>query len=115
MSDTGNGSSRRLYEGPGNAAKRYSGIERALQGLIEREPPVSFEWEDLDPELARGHLEEVRRIAAGYREVAARIEAVAEGRTPSICAHCTERFLPLRSDARFCTSRCRVTAHRAKK
>jgi hypothetical protein len=30
------------------------------------------------------------------------------------CAHCGERFAPKRSTARFCSTACRVAAHRAK-
>jgi hypothetical protein len=30
------------------------------------------------------------------------------------CAQCGETFAPKRSDARFCSTRCRVAAHRAR-
>jgi hypothetical protein len=30
------------------------------------------------------------------------------------CAHCGQEFTPSRSDARFCSGRCRVAAHRAR-
>jgi hypothetical protein len=33
--------------------------------------------------------------------------------TPKPCQHCGERFVPTRSDARYCSTRCRVAAHRA--
>jgi hypothetical protein len=32
---------------------------------------------------------------------------------PTACAHCGEQFTPKRSDARYCSARCRVAAHRA--
>jgi hypothetical protein len=32
---------------------------------------------------------------------------------PFACAHCGEPFTPARSDARYCSGRCRVAAHRA--
>jgi hypothetical protein len=35
-------------------------------------------------------------------------------RTKIICAHCGETFVPSRSDARYCSGRCRVAANRAK-
>lgn len=31
---------------------------------------------------------------------------------PQPCAHCGETFLPQRSTAQFCSTRCRVAAHR---
>jgi len=33
---------------------------------------------------------------------------------PRACEHCGEEFTPKRSDARFCSVRCRVAAHRGK-
>jgi hypothetical protein len=32
---------------------------------------------------------------------------------PQYCDHCGDEFLPTRKDARFCSGRCRVAAHRA--
>ena len=33
---------------------------------------------------------------------------------PANCGHCQASFTPLRSTARYCSTRCRVAAHRAK-
>lgn len=33
---------------------------------------------------------------------------------PMPCAHCGEDFTPKRSDARYCSGKCRVAAHRAR-
>ncbi|PBC57039.1 hypothetical protein CJ177_15815 [Rhodococcus sp. ACPA1] len=40
--------------------------------------------------------------------------ARAARRPPTVaCAHCSGEFTPARSDARYCSTRCRVAAHRA--
>jgi hypothetical protein len=36
-------------------------------------------------------------------------------RQPLQCAHCGNPFAPTRSDARFCSGRCRTAAHRARR
>jgi hypothetical protein len=41
-------------------------------------------------------------------------EAKPVEREPKACERCGERFIPPRSDARFCTVRCRVAHHRAR-
>lgn len=41
-------------------------------------------------------------------------EAAARRPTPRPCERCAGTFTPARSDARFCSGRCRVAAHRAK-
>jgi hypothetical protein len=38
-----------------------------------------------------------------------------EPKRPIKCAECGERFTPIRSTARFCSTRCRMAAHRADK
>jgi len=37
----------------------------------------------------------------------------AQNRAPRPCEQCGETFTPSRADARFCTTRCRMRAHRA--
>lgn len=45
----------------------------------------------------------------GENRPAARVPVVHQ---PRACDHCREAFAPARGDARFCSGRCRVAAHR---
>jgi hypothetical protein len=53
---------------------------------------------------------ECRWDADGERRHARR----ARPRLPRPCMRCGETFTPARSDARYCSGRCRVAAHRAR-
>lgn len=65
------------------------------------------------PEVAAKTLPELRaglkRMQAFVREV----EAIADPSAGADCAQCATRFYPSRSDARYCSTACRVRAHRA--
>jgi hypothetical protein len=54
------------------------------------------------------------RAAARNARNAARKEASAKARENRECAHCREIFSPKSGAARYCSTRCRVAAHRAK-
>jgi len=41
-------------------------------------------------------------------------EGIAPGRPPRQCAHCGNDYTPNRADSRYCATRCRVAAHRAR-
>jgi hypothetical protein len=64
---------------------------------------------NLDEEIAPFYCSVTCRTEAKrLRRVAARVP-----KKPIRCAECSERFMPQRSTARFCSTRCRVAAHRA--
>jgi hypothetical protein len=50
--------------------------------------------------------------AASHRAYLKRKAIRAQSRAPRPCAACSETFTPSRADARFCSVRCRVRAHR---
>jgi hypothetical protein len=54
------------------------------------------------------------RAAARNARNAARKEASAKARENRECAHCREIFTPKSGAARYCSTRCRVAAHRAR-
>ena len=57
-----------------------------------------------------GAFEDTRRERHNARRRQKRAEAARE---PLACENCGEPFTPRRSDARYCSTRCRVAAHRA--
>lgn len=60
-----------------------------------------------------GHFARLGR-AEWCLECAATETAASKPEKPSkVCAHCATEFVPSRRDARFCSGRCRVAAHRA--
>lgn len=48
------------------------------------------------------------------RRTRLRLEALRDGAL-RICERCEQEFAPARADARYCSARCRVAAHRTKK
>jgi uncharacterized C2H2 Zn-finger protein len=57
--------------------------------------------------------EGLRRREAVYREARLRLEALRDGEVLPECEQCGETFVG-RSDARYCSTRCRVAAHRGR-
>jgi IS5 family transposase len=58
-------------------------------------------------------LEGLRRRETVYREARIRLEALRSGEILPECKRCGETIVG-RADARYCSTRCRVAAHRAK-
>ena len=58
-------------------------------------------------------IRNLRAGEAGLRAMRLRVEALRDGEALPECQHCGESFAG-RSDARYCSTRCRVAAHRAK-
>jgi hypothetical protein len=95
--------------------KKRSILAAELQESIERE------WEEFDRDCAdrakeyakerakerTKELRELRRLSQQKRRAARRLP-----RKPRRCDECGRAFLPRRSTAQYCSTRCRVTAHR---
>jgi hypothetical protein len=58
------------------------------------------QWQTTKRQLAAGMLHKGAAPILEYRHIP--------------CAHCGEPFFPRRASGRFCSTRCRVAAHRAK-
>lgn len=65
------------------------------------------------PEDRDAAIIEARRREADQREMRLRLEALQSGEVLPECKHCGSEFTG-RSDARFCSTQCRVAAHRAR-
>lgn len=105
----GNHSSKRKRWYPHEALARiigsmYSGESDSL----------NLPWELLDPKDAAEWLPELRDRQRSLKAFAAMVEAIAAGQQPAACPVCQSRFYPSRSDARYCSGRCRMRAHRGK-
>lgn len=66
------------------------------------------------PEGREDEIAVARERAADQRKVRLRLEALQSGEVLPECEHCGSDFVG-RSDARFCSTQCRVAAHRARK
>lgn len=105
---------------PGHAARRATrwypdeALERIANTLGGYETMVcGLPWEMLSQEDAAEWLPTLKAGLRGIHRYVAMIEAIAEGRELVSCAACSARFYPSRSDARYCSGRCRMRAHRA--
>ena len=58
--------------------------------------------------------EQCRRLHQHYNDVARWARRDTPERQPVVCGQCGQTFTPKRSDAQYCSGRCRVAAHRAK-
>lgn len=79
-----------------------------LKGAISEltaEGVADYEWNDW--------LDGLRRRETVYRNARLRLEALRSGEVLPECEQCGETIVG-RSDARYCSTRCRVAAHRAK-
>lgn len=65
------------------------------------------------PEDREDEIAAARERAADQRKVRLRLEALQSGEVLPECEHCGTDFVG-RSDARFCSTQCRVAAHRAR-
>ena len=81
-------------------------VDRNLDLLASEADKVpDGEWEEW--------LEAFRTAEAGMRRARLRLEALQAGEVLPECEQCGETIVG-RSDARYCSTRCRVAAHRAK-
>lgn len=69
-------------------------------------------WHLLDPVDAARWLPTLRAHLRNLTRFVAMVEAIADGRPEAKCPVCSSRFYPSRSDARYCSGRCRMRAHR---
>ncbi len=61
-----------------------------------------------------GQCTQQARAAVQAEKNSKRREARSLARAGRLCAQCADAFEPARSDARYCSTRCRVAAHRAR-
>jgi len=54
------------------------------------------------------------RLAAALAPLRHFVRELRTTRAVALCARCGGQFVPLRSDAQFCSDRCRVASHRAR-
>jgi hypothetical protein len=73
----------------------------------------TFQYVLEEAEAVEGMCSPECRREAERRRSAARREQVWVPPSPVVCERCGEKFEARRSDARFCSTRCRVAAHRA--
>lgn len=73
-----------------------------------------IDWMDTVPKyLALYCSPECRRVLRAEHARARRAEAAA-ARPARDCDRCGQSYIPTRTDARYCSTRCRVAAHRAR-
>ena len=70
--------------------------------------------DNVKPEGREEAIAEAREREAQQRRYRLRLEALQSGETLPECEQCGSEFAS-RSDARFCSTRCRVASHRAQK
>jgi hypothetical protein len=88
-------------------AKGYAPALRLRTQVTERAAEANREnqrrrrnRETIERRIAAGHLKQTSGFLLTVRPA---------------CAHCGETFVPKRTTARYCSTRCRVAAHRAQK
>jgi len=83
-------------------------VEAAVSGW-DRFPA---EMEQASTELYQEVLERLRTSLADLKQLVAFVEHHAGVAPAALCAVCQSRFYPSRSDARYCSAKCRMQAHR---
>lgn len=93
-----------MATGEGVSDGESASFDSALAGLSV---------DDVDPSDWDIWIKGLRRRETVYRSARLRLEALRAGEVLPVCAQCGETIAG-RSDARYCSTRCRVAAHRAK-
>lgn len=88
-------------------------VEQTILGSgIPADIAEQIDYSVLDPETCKAWAGTLRDIIASLTRMALALEARADGSAASTCHLCGSRFYPSRSDARYCSGRCRMRAHR---
>ena len=74
--------------------------------------PAHLDPEMLDPGQCADLLPTLREGLEDLARIVTMVEARAGGQNAAFCAVCRSRFYPSRSDASYCSGRCRMRAHR---
>jgi hypothetical protein len=91
-----------------------------MLSLIDVLPPDLVEWHRRHAEVQRELRRQVRRLAKERREARERARAAAAtakrhaNRKEIPCGSCSELFVPVRTDAKTCSNKCRQRMHRAR-
>ena len=103
-----------MVRGGGRAKRIY--LHDALANIVlqtgDINPGDLIPWGKLDSADAEELLPELRRNLSEFAGFVKTIEAIAEGRPLARCAECESHFYPSRSDATYCSGRCRTRAYR---
>jgi hypothetical protein len=70
------------------------------------------DFDALDPGQCEAWLPRLREDIRSLTWLALALEARASGTPASTCGECGSRFYPSRSDARYCSGKCRMRSHR---
>lgn len=105
-----------LAVGGGSQRRRWYPHEAlstiATHGIAADPDESRLPWHLLDPADAARFLPALRTHLRNLTRFVAMVEAIADGRSGMKCPVCWSRFYPSRSDARHCSGRCRMRAHR---
>ena len=78
-------------------------------------PPAHLDPAMLDPAQCAAVLPRLHEGLDALTRLVAMVEQRSEGLPAARCEECESRFYPLRSDARYCGTLCRLRAHRARR
>lgn len=100
--------------GLGRAKRLYlhEALAKVVDATTDPYSEIGLPWHKLDPVDAKELLPELRRNLSNFAGLVKTIEAIAEGKSAARCTECQARFYPLRSDASYCSGRCRTRACR---
>ena len=101
--------------GPGERSKRVY-LHEALAHIVRATNDIHMggvlAWDELDSADAQEMLPDLRHNLSEFAGLVKAIEAIAESKPLARCAECESHFYPSRSDAIYCSGRCRTRAYR---
>jgi hypothetical protein len=104
-----------LTSGGGRNKRWYP--HRAIETITQQLSPLrdsNLPWDWLNSADAAEQLPHLKAALTDLHRLVAMVERIAEGERPSTCVVCSSHFYPSRTDAKYCSGRCRTRRHRGR-